>query len=78
MAAVALLQRNAENRKIPNPSLTANEPPKIRISGDTAIEIECNLHNLTEETIIRTKWPHNFTQFSLEIGHTNVSEDSYY
>ena len=44
MAALSLERKNAENGKIPNQSLTANEPPRIRISDDTAIEIERNLH----------------------------------
>ena len=44
MAALSSERKNAEKCKIPNPTLTANEPPKIRISDDTAIEIERNLH----------------------------------
>ena len=44
MAVTALVEENAENRKIPNPSLTASETSKIRILGDAAIEIERNLH----------------------------------
>ena len=44
MVVLVTVQKNSEISKIPNPSLTASETSKIRISGDAAIEIECNLH----------------------------------
>ena len=44
MAVEVGTRTSTEKRKIPNPSLTASETPKVRISGDAAIEIERNLH----------------------------------
>jgi len=43
MAIITAVQKNYENRQIPNPSLTASGPQKSHIR-QCAIEIERNLH----------------------------------